>query len=161
MQINYVTGDATIPQGAGKRMIAHVVDDAGSWRTEFVLALSNRWPQIEDSYRTWIRGRADNTFALGDIQIVDVNHDLSVVNMVAQRRIHASRRIDGPINYQAFRKCLVTLHIEAASRGASIHMPRLGSSLADGNWTHIAPLIQQWLVDAGTPVTVYDLPSSA
>ncbi|MEV4079051.1 Appr-1-p processing protein [Nonomuraea fuscirosea] len=160
-EIEYVIGDATVPHGSGKRMIAHVCNDAGGWGAGFVLALSRRWPQPERAYRTWFRGRENNDFALGAIQVVQVADDLSVVNMVAQHGIRARTRSDVPIRYNALRACLATLHNEAARRGASIHMPRIGSGLAGGDWGRISRLIQEWLVAPGIAVTVYDLERKA
>lgn len=38
--IKYVIGDATEPQGTGRKIIAHVCNDCGGWGAGFVLALS-------------------------------------------------------------------------------------------------------------------------
>lgn len=43
MEINYTTGDATQPTGAGPKIIVHICNDIGGWGRGFVVAISNRW----------------------------------------------------------------------------------------------------------------------
>jgi hypothetical protein len=50
MGINYITGDATPPQGEGVKIIAHVCNDVEGWGRGFVLVVSKRWPQSEREY---------------------------------------------------------------------------------------------------------------
>ncbi|MEZ4800268.1 MAG: hypothetical protein R2809_10945 [Flavobacteriales bacterium] len=40
-KVNYVTGDATIPQTNGNKIIVHVCNDIGGWGKGFVMAISN------------------------------------------------------------------------------------------------------------------------
>ncbi|XXU05921.1 hypothetical protein WMF40_38440 [Sorangium sp. So ce854] len=49
--IDYRTGDATEPAGAGPRIICHVCNDIGGWGRGFVVALSKKWPEPEARYR--------------------------------------------------------------------------------------------------------------
>jgi O-acetyl-ADP-ribose deacetylase (regulator of RNase III) len=44
----------------------------------------------------------------------------------------------------------------ARELGASVHMPRIGCGLVGGEWTEVEPLIEQHMVVAGVPLTVYD-----
>ena len=85
--ITYLKGDATVPQGRGPKLIAHVVNDLGGWGKGFVLAISRRWSEPEAGYRRWYIERAKNDFAPGSIQVVQVKPDIHVVNMLAQRGI--------------------------------------------------------------------------
>jgi len=71
-QIKYLRGDATQPQAKGNKVIAHVCNDIGGWGKGFVLAVSKRWPEPEAEYRAWHRARAQNSFALGAVQVVQV-----------------------------------------------------------------------------------------
>jgi O-acetyl-ADP-ribose deacetylase (regulator of RNase III) len=57
--IQYLQGDAISPQAKGPKIIAHVCNDQGRWGKGFVLALSASWPEPEQAYRKWSRGRAD------------------------------------------------------------------------------------------------------
>lgn len=71
-KIIYLKGDATSPQASGTKIIAHISNDIGGWGKGFVLAISKRWPEPEKAFRLWHRERANNDFALGSIQIVQV-----------------------------------------------------------------------------------------
>jgi len=67
-EINYIKGDATVPQAKGTKIIAHICNNLGGWGKGFVLAVSKRWPEPEQEYRKWHRNRANNDFELGNIQ---------------------------------------------------------------------------------------------
>jgi O-acetyl-ADP-ribose deacetylase (regulator of RNase III) len=163
--IQYVTGDATQPAGAGGKIIAHVCNDAGKWGSGFVLALSRRWPQPEAAYRQW-SDRPDDPllgdFALGGVQYVLVEYGLTapvwVANMIAQRGIRRGSDGQPPIRYGALEETLCQVGGTALAAQCSVHLPRIGCGLAGGDWDHVEPLIRKQLCDRGVPVTVYDLP---
>ena len=157
MQINYLKGDATKPQGDGPKYIVHVCNDIGAWGRGFVLALSRRWTLPERSYRNSFRRRAIPI--LGEIQLVPVEDDITVVNMIAQRGIRPSKG-GPPIRYPALEGCLgkVAKHIKESGKPISVHMPRIGAGLAGGDWEKIEQIIKDQLVSQGIEVTVYDLP---
>jgi len=69
-KIVYAVGDATKPEGTGRKIIAHVCNDIGAWGRGFVLALSKVSPAPERAFREWYRGRERNDFALGAVQFV-------------------------------------------------------------------------------------------
>ncbi|QXV57394.1 macro domain-containing protein [Amycolatopsis sp. TNS106] len=154
MTLQYVTGDATQPVTTGSRVIAHVCNDRGGWGKGFVVALSRRWPELEDAYRAWAR-RSD--FCLGAVDLVRVESETWIANMVAQ---HGYRSASNPVplRYDALEKALSTVAKRAGDLGASVHLPRIGCGLAGGTWEHIAPLIERTLTIQGIPTTVYDLP---
>jgi O-acetyl-ADP-ribose deacetylase (regulator of RNase III) len=158
--ITYVVGDATAPIGDGDRVICHVCNDSGGWGRGFVTAISKRWPEPEARYRAWHRGGAAEGFALGAIQVVEVEPRLSVANMVAQR---GTRPKDGvpPIRYQALRECLLRLSEHASATGASVHMPRIGCGLAGGTWSEVEAIVDSTLGDGGIAVVVYDFEPAA
>jgi O-acetyl-ADP-ribose deacetylase (regulator of RNase III) len=62
------------------------------------------------------------------------------------------------IRYDALEKCLVQVRNYAISKGASVHMPRIGCGLAGGKWSEIEPIIERAL--EGVDVYVYDFVSS-
>lgn len=154
VMIRYVIGDATAPRGPGLKIIAHVCNDAGGWGAGFTGAISQRWPQPEEAYRHAFR-RGTALLGTVDLVPVDLNVDISVANMVAQRGWGSgSRRVD----YEALRRCLDFLRRLIARRGlvASIHMPRIGTGLGGGSWEDVGPLVEECLRELD--VTVYDLP---
>lgn len=152
--LHHLQGDATSPQAPGVKIIAHICNDLGGWGKGFVLALSRRWKGPEEAYRAWHRGRSNNDFGLGAVQIVQVTSYIYVANMVAQHGMKTGSA-GPPIRYDALEQCLHKLAQEAQSLHASIHMPRIGTGLAGGTWSEIEPILQRTLQDL--PTYVYEL----
>ena len=148
--ITYTDGDATEPVGDGPKIIVHCCNSVGAWGSGFVLAVSKKWTEPELEYR-----KLRSPITLGSIQMVEVDSDLWVCNLVGQDHIRPKGGIP-PIRYEAFRKGFKALAIEACSRSATIHMPRMGCALAGGSWKIVELLIDDELVDEGLDVTVYD-----
>lgn len=153
--ITYVRGDATVPSVKGVKVIAHVCNDIGGWGKGFVLAVSRRWPEPEAAYRAWHRDRAANDFALGAVQLVQVERYVWVANMIGQRGTRTGSK-GVPVRYEAVDTALGRLADRATELNASVHMPRIGCGLAGGKWSRVEPLITERLVERGIPVTVYD-----
>jgi O-acetyl-ADP-ribose deacetylase (regulator of RNase III) len=158
MKINYVFGDATAPQGDGKKIIVHVCNDIGAWGAGFVMALSRKWTAPEKAYR------ALKTYILGNIQLVTVEDDITICNLIGQENT-MSRRAAGdilpPVRYVAIEAGLKKLAKHIGRGGTltnTVHMPRIGSGLAGGNWKIIETIINETLINEGIAVTVYDLP---
>ncbi|NDV60385.1 macro domain-containing protein [Bacteroides sp. 519] len=154
--IIYLKGDATSPQASGIKIIAHICNDIGGWGKGFVLAISNRWPEPEKAYRGWHHLRAENNFALGNIEVIKVEPYIYVANMIGQCGIKTSRSAGVPIRYDAVEACLDKLAEEAKLLNASVHMPRIGCGLAGGKWEKIEPLIEKTLLSNDIDVYVYD-----
>ena len=153
--IQFIAGDATVPQAKGPKIIAHVCNDRGGWRKGFVLALSARWKEPEKAFRAWYRERARNDFGLGAVQVVAVGRGLWVANMIGQ---HGTKTGSAgpPIRYEAVDACLARLAEHAVELKASVHMPRIGCGLAGGKWGRIEPLVAARLGERGVAVTIYD-----
>lgn len=153
--IQYIKGDATVPQAKGITIIAHICNDIGGWGKGFVLAVSKRWEAPEKEYRNWHRFRSKNNFALGETQLIQVEKYIYVANMIGQKGIKTGSN-DIPVRYEAIEKCLKTLANEALTLNASVHMPRIGCGLAGGKWTEIEPIIERTLLNKNVEVFIYD-----
>lgn len=172
MPLQYVTGDATRPQGEGPQVIAHCCNDQGGWGRGFVVALSNTWPLAEKAYRQWARlktavevdaafpGQVQTSgpFALGEVQFVLVAPKLWIANIIGQHGIHTSSAGRTPIRYDAIQQGFKKLCRFALVEAASVHMPRMGAGLAGGTWTAMSQYVNAELVSHNISVTVYDLP---
>jgi O-acetyl-ADP-ribose deacetylase (regulator of RNase III) len=158
--IHFVTGDAAAPQAEGSIVIAHVVNNRGGWGKGFALSLSQHYTLAEAFYRDWFRkGRYDAVpFALGQVQLCQLSRRVAVANMLAQDG-YQSRVNSRPLNYDALARCLKTVSNWATDHRATIHMPRIGSGLAGGDWTVIESLLENHL--AQNEVYVYTLPRDA
>lgn len=149
-EIKYIIGDATYPQGKGKKIICHVSNDIGGWGKGFVLALSKRWSAPETMYReTPIKD-----LKLGNVQIVQVEPDIVVANIIGQHDIKYSTDGQPPIRYNAIRTALTAVNKLAVKIGATVHCPRFGAGLAGGNWSEIEKIIKEVVT---VDVTIYDL----
>lgn len=156
LQIAYLFGDARKPRGTGKRIIAHVVNDGTpNWGGGFALEVAKEWGFIQEEFRDWV-GRDRSNLSLGNVHRAQIEEDLSIVHMVAQRGYGPSTA--PRIRYAALSDALDQLHEVALEESASIHMPRIGTGQAGGNWELVRELIDERLVRKGTPVFVYALP---
>jgi len=160
--LKYRKGDATQPQSGGFNYIIHICNNLPGWGKGFVLALSKRWKKPEEQYRLWARSRVlDNIpFKLGEIQIVPVQSDCSVINMIAQEGIE-TKIVDGvevpPIRYEALRSCLNKVAKEVKDNAGMVCGPRFGAGLSGGDWNVIEQMIDEILIEKGINVTIYDL----
>lgn len=152
--INYTTGDATAPIAEGNKIIVHICNDIGGWGKGFVLALSKKWKQPEQSYRTWHSNQEG--FKLGEVQFVHVESDLWVANMIGQHKIRKDEKGNPPIRYEAVEAALEKVAQKAIELNASIHMPRIGCGLAGGKWELIEPILERQLIANDIPTTIYD-----
>lgn len=157
--LTYRTGDATDPDGPEPKIICHVCNDVGAWGRGFVLALSRRWPEPERSYRRWWGAYDRAHLPLGEVQLVEAAPRLWVANMIAQHGIHGT---DGrpPIRYDALARCLRRVREHALELGAGVHMPRIGTGLAGGDWSRVSAVVVEEICAHDVPVTVYDLPAT-
>jgi len=153
--IEYVSGDATRPQGGGNKVIAHVCNDMGFWGRGFVLSLSARWKRPEQDYKECKKVWPEH-FVLGRTQLVKVERDIWVANMIAQHGIRRDPSDPPPIRYDALRQCLSNLSDRVLKMEASVHMPRIGCGLAGGKWDRVEPILLDSLCAQGIRVFVYD-----
>ncbi|MDJ1473454.1 macro domain-containing protein [Cytophagaceae bacterium YF14B1] len=154
MNIQYVKGDATNPQGDGNKIIVHICNDIGGWGKGFVVALSKKWSKPEKHYRQWYK--SGEKFLLGEVQFVPVESTITVANMIAQHDIQVLNGIP-PIRYDAVREGLKKVVTFSQQNNASVHMPRIGAGLAGGKWEIIEDIIRDELTTRDIQVTVYDL----
>jgi len=163
MCLCYRDGDVTQPKGDGQKLIPHVCNDIGGWGKGFVLAISKRWKEPEEEYRKWYlqcKSRMGYRFMpMGEVQYVRVEEDIVIANMIAQHLIWPMGGI-APVRYRSLTKTLANVCEYARENDASVHMPRIASELAGGDWAIIESIIVKELVDYGVSTTVYTLPST-
>lgn len=139
MKITYLKGDATYPQGEGNKIIPHVCNDFSKWGRGFVLALSKRWKEPEEVYRSY----KPECLNLGNIQIINVEDDIIVVNMIGQHDIVRDEMGNPPIRYWAIKLALEKVNRLAKLANATVHCPMFGAFLAGGDWNEIEKIIKE------------------
>jgi O-acetyl-ADP-ribose deacetylase (regulator of RNase III) len=93
---------------------------------------------------------------LGHVQMVRVSPDIEVANMIGQHGM-VSPINPHPISYAALSHCLEKVAKVAGYNDATVHMPRIGTGLAQGKWDVIESIIDRVLTLRDVDVTVYDL----
>jgi len=153
--IRYLVGDATDPKGTGQKIIAHIANDkSANLGRGFGYAITQKWPNITYAIKQWM-AEQEGGLELGKYHLVKVTEDISVFTMIAQHGFGPSR--NPRIRYHALSNCLFALSEIAKKSSASVHMPRIGTGYAGGNWDIISELINETLIQDGIEVTVYDL----
>lgn len=171
IEIKYVKGDATWPAPDDKtKVILHCCNDLGGWGSGFVVALSNRYLNVDVAYRNWfhqtgavspfdILYESSKVPGLGEIQVLELSPKLLLCNMIGQHGV-GHLGVTPPIRYEAFEQGFQALNDFFSLMDitdASIHCPRLGCGLAGGDWAKVSDLLMEHFVSNSFPVTVYDL----
>ena len=146
--LKYVKGDATNPVGYNNKIIAHICNNLGVWGAGFVLALSKKYPKAEEYYRLL------KDMRLGYTQFCFIGGGVIVANMIAQDGIN-SGKIEDRVDYPGLEECLNTVFEFAKRSQASVHMPKIGSGLAGGDWNKIEGLITECVKKYEVNCTVY------
>lgn len=156
LSITSIRGNALEPRGTGPRIIAQIVNDkTPNWGAGFARAVRKKYPSIQKDFKEWAITNP-NKFSLGSIHTTIAYDDLYIVNMIAQHGYGES--VKPRIRYAALRDCLHRLKEVALGKSASVHMPRIGTGYAGGNWSYILEMIDEMLVRHGIDVTIYTLP---
>jgi hypothetical protein len=154
--LQYVNGDVLNPQGKGLRIICMMVNDAARrWGGGIARIAATRFPEAEAAFTEWLNVLPREK-RLGRVHFANVRPDLKVASLVAQ---HGYGPSDKPrIRYAALGRCLDEVGDEALANGASVHLPRLGTGGAGGDWQVVEQMVNDALVARGIMAVVYDPP---
>jgi len=153
---NFLRGSALEPRDGGKQIVAQIVNDkTANWGAGFARAVRDKYPPAQKDFKEWSALNPES-FKLGNIHTSVVSNELCIVSMIAQHGYGESTK--PRIRYAALRQCLHQLKEVALTRGAQVHMPRIGTGYAGGNWAYILEIIDEILVRNGVEVTIYTLP---
>jgi O-acetyl-ADP-ribose deacetylase (regulator of RNase III) len=157
-KFSIVRGDATKPRGRDLKVICQIVNDkALTWGAGFALAVRKEWPTAQRDFTNWATSNRTE-FRLGNVHFSQIRHDLILASLVTQHGYGPSQK--PRIRYLALDQALEKVAIFARDKGASIHLPRIGSGQAGGDWGIVREIINQRLSAAQLSVTVYDLPNA-
>jgi len=156
LSIKSIRGDALEPRGNGRKVIAQIINDkTPNWGAGFARAVRNKYPSVQKDFKEWAASHP-NEFSLGNTHESYISDNLSIVHMIAQHGYGESSK--PRIRYVALRDCLHQLKDIAIARSASVHIPRIGTGYAGGNWGYILELVDEIIVRNGVDVTIYTLP---
>lgn len=152
--IKFIKGDCLSPIGNNKKLIIHVVNNLGGWGKGFVLSLSNKWKEPEEKYREWYKNK--NNFKLGEIQRIDINEEISIINMLAQHAYRFKQSDPPAVNINNLEMCLLKVKEIAISENREIHAPRIGCGLAGLSWHEVEGILKN-IFDEKINIYIYDL----
>lgn len=153
--LRFVPGDASEPIGGESKLLLQLVNNqALFWGGGFAKQVGKKWPQAQADFRQWAYGHQN--LKLGKIRPFRVRDDLTLVTLIAQKGF--GRPISGPrLRYGALFAALNEAAKLAIEKRATVHMPRIGTGEAGGNWNIIEGIIRETLTSRGIPVTIYGL----
>ena len=125
--------------------ICHQVNCQGRMGSGIAKAIKEKWPVVYDTYLAKFVNAERNFYHtyLGDIQVINVNENTSVINFFSQ----LTYGYDGRkyTNYEAFYHCLNYVK-ECCPKGSKIGFPyKIGCGLGGGNWAIIRTMIHEIL----------------
>ncbi|WP_420564729.1 ImmA/IrrE family metallo-endopeptidase [Thalassobaculum sp.] len=154
--IRLIHGDVLDPRDRGKKIICQLVNDkAIKWGGGIASKTAKRFPDAEQSFTEQIIKIPRND-RLGRVIFSEGSDDMIIASLIGQEGFGPS--LFPRIRYAAVQSCLAKVANYAASIGASIHMPKIGTGSAGGDWPTIQEMLDDVMVRGGLTVTVYDVP---
>ena len=154
--IRTLHGDILEPQSEGQKFICQLVNDkAVMWGGGVARKVASRFPHAEASFKEQLI-RLPRSERLGQVIFSQANDEITVASLIAQEGY--GRSLFPRIRYAALKTCLDTVTQRAKEAGASVHMPKIGTGSAGGDWGTIEEMLDDAMVRAGLSVTVYDPP---
>jgi hypothetical protein len=153
--ITYLRGHAISPSSLAPRIVAFMTNDVtANWGAGFARQVAVQYPDVQRAFRDIVAANRD-ALTLGSVHFIRATADQQFAAIIAQHGI--GKTAQPKIRYRALEAALQQLGVRACELGASVHMPRLGSGDAGGNWDVIREMIEEY-VSIFAPVYVYDLP---
>jgi hypothetical protein len=125
----YEDREMTEPAGDEKtsKIVVHVTDNSGKWGQKGLsAALASKWKSPQEKYE-------QEKPSLGDIQIVKVEENGQAKTYVCNMVILNAAE-NGAFNKEAYDDTILKLVYEAKKKQASVHFPRLSSSIPNLDW---------------------------
>lgn len=154
--IQILHGNALEPQGSDRKIVCQLVNDrAAKWGGGIARKAGRKYPEAERNFSDTLL-TIPNSRRLGEVIFSRATDEVTIASLIAQEGFGPSPL--PRIRYAALAKGLEVVAKKAIATNASIHMPRLGTGAAGGEWTVIEEIIDDVMVRNGLSVTVYDLP---
>ncbi|ESX24580.1 hypothetical protein X755_19875 [Mesorhizobium sp. LNJC405B00] len=153
--LHFIHGDILAPRTIPPVIVCQLVNDrALRWGGGVARQMAKRFPKAEAEFGEWMKSKP-KAERLGEVHYA-TTPSFTLASLVAQEGFGPSGGTR--IRYQALAKAMATLADVTRHRGASLHMPRLGTGGAGGDWEVVEALIRQNFDGLDKGVWVYDLP---
>lgn len=154
--IKYLHGDVLDIQAPGSKIICQLVNDKSiSWGGGVAKRVAQKFPEAQSQFAENIM-RMSRQHRLGSVIFSKLEDDLCLASIIGQEGYGPS--LFPRVRYSAIETGLKQVAKFAKARHASVHLPRIGTGAAGGEWGIIEEMIDNELVRTGVDVTVYDLP---
>ena len=154
--IRYVHGNVLDPRNGGRKIICQLVNDkATKWGGGVARKTANRFPEAEKIFSRELieTAKADR---LGKVIFTRAADDLEIASIIAQEGFGQS--LFPRIRYDSLQRCLESISERAIHTKATIHMPRIGTGAAGGDWDTIQEMLDDVMVRSGVKIIIYDPP---
>lgn len=137
--------------------IIHGCNAQGKMGSGIALSIRKKWPEVYEAYERQYRkghthhltGKHVPELELGTNIAVKVSPEIVVINAITQRyyRGHqmASSNVQQFVDYVAIASCfhdILRIKQEFSYISPTLHFPKIGAGLANGNWDIIVRLIE-------------------
>lgn len=151
--IHHIIGDASKPVGDGDKYVVHVTNDLGGWGAGFTTSIDeNLGSTPREEYRA-------SQHVFGEVLFSPTSRKyVQVVSMCCQ---HGYKSIANPVplDYLKLGIALGYVYGLASAQSIQIHMPRIGSGLAGGDWNTIYDRIEKFSIGYDVDTYIYTLPT--
>jgi O-acetyl-ADP-ribose deacetylase (regulator of RNase III) len=140
----------------GRRIVCQLVNDkAIRWGGGIARRMAERYPEAEEHYASKMM-IIPQSARLGSVIYSPLERDLTLASVVGQAGFGPS--LFPRVRYEALERGLRDVSEFAIANAASVHLPKLGTGAAGGDWGIVEEIIDNELVRKGLDVVVYDLP---
>ena len=154
--VRIVHGDVLRPLGEERKIICQLVNDkATKWGGGIARKMARRFPEAEKCFSKAVIGLPRKE-RLGEVIFSPADDRTVIASLIAQEGFGQS--LFPRIRYAALAECFKRVTRHASETTASIHMPKIGTGAAGGDWSTIEEMLDDVMVRADLSVTVYELP---
>lgn len=122
-------------------IIAHVCNNRGLFDAGFARGIRKAYPHVAEKFSS------QHIHLLSDVQVVRASVSLIVANMVCMDGVYSEINTQ-PLSYHHLKVALGKVRNLSEVMDKPVHMPKIGSGYARGDWDKILPLIEENLPDA-------------
>lgn len=132
-----------------KVVIAHVCNNLGLMGKGFAKQVAETFPEVAERFK-----RAKPAFQ-STLILPSRSPSIYISNMVCMNGLFHRINNPAPLCNDSLKECLRQTKVYAKDLGAQVHMPRIGSGLARGDWNTIRGIIED--VFGESEVFVWDI----
>lgn len=120
------------------------------------LGIKQNWPEAYAADLLTKKGDASKLGSYSQAEIMQNGKPLIIINCYTQNLYNNGDSPEILADYQAIAECMKKIKLAYGNQGLKMALPKIGAGLAKGDWSIIAPIIDEAL--AGEDLTLILLP---